>query len=104
MASPTVSWKRGSTFAASVTYTPGAGDPQDLSGVTVLCSVMDHRENRYPLVVSTLPGNLSFNILYPGDTSEWAVGTAALDYKCLENGVVFYSTTARFTIDPQITL
>ncbi len=104
MASPTVSWKRGSTFAASVTYTPGAGDPSDLSGVTVLCSVMDHRETRYPLVVSILPGNLSFNILYTGDTSEWAVGTAALDYKCLENGVVFYSTTARFTIDPQITL
>jgi hypothetical protein len=104
MASPTVSWKRGSTFAASVAYTPGAGDPASLAGVTVECSVMDHREVRYPLIVSILPDNLSFNILYPSDTSEWAAGTAALDYRCLENGVVFYSTTARFTIEPQITL
>jgi hypothetical protein len=104
MASPTVSWKRGSTFAASVSYTPGVGEPATLEGVTVLCSVMDNREARYPLVVSILPDNLSFTIIYPGDTSEWAIGTAALDYRCLENGAVFYSTTARFVIEPQITL
>ena len=104
MASPTVSWKRGSTFAAQVAYTPGAGDPATLDGVTVECSVMDHREVRYPLLVTILPGNLTFNILYVGDTSEWAAGTAALDYRCLEAGIVFYSTTARFVIEPQITL
>ena len=104
MASPTVSWKRGSTFAASVAYTPGAGDPATLEGVTVECSVMDNREVRYPLLVTILPDYLSFNIYYIGETSEWAAGTAALDFRCLEAGVVFYSTTARFTIEPQITL
>lgn len=104
MASPTVSWKRGSTFAASVAYTPGAGDPPTLEGVTVECSVMDHREARHPLLVEIQPDFLSFNILFVGDTSEWSIGTAALDYRCSLGGVVFYSTTARFIIEPQITL
>jgi hypothetical protein len=104
MASPTVSWKRGSTFAATVAYTPGAGETPTLEGVTVECSIMDNREARYPLLVTILPGYLTFDLLYVGDTSEWAVGTAALDFRLSEGGVVFYSTTARFVIDPQITL
>lgn len=104
MASPTVSWKRGSTFAASVAYTPGAGDPPTLDGVIVESSIMDHREARHPLLVTIHEDKLGFDIRYIGDTSEWAVGTAAIDYRCLEAGVVFYSTTARFTIEPQITL
>jgi hypothetical protein len=104
MASPTVTWKRGSTFAAQVTYTPGAGDPATLEGVLVECSVMDHARQRYPLTVTMLPGFLSFNVYFDGDSSDWAVGTAALDYRCTLDNVVFYSTTARFTIEAQITL
>ena len=104
MAAPSISWKRGSTFAASVVYTPGAGDPATLAGVLVECSVMDHNQQRYPLTVTVLAGNTSFDIYYDGDTSEWMTGTAAIDYKLTLDGVVFYSTTARFTIEPQITL
>jgi hypothetical protein len=104
MASPTVSWKRGSTFAASVAYAPGGGDPPTLDGIIVESAVMDHREVRYPLLVTIHEDKLGFDIRFIGDTSEWAVGTAALDFRCLEVGIVFYSTTARFTIEPQITL
>ena len=104
MAAPSISWKRGSTFAATVLYTPGAGEPSDLSGVLVETSVMDHAQKRYPLTVSVHPDNVNFDIIYSGDTSNWAVGTAALDYRLSVGGVVFYSTTARFTIEQQITL
>jgi len=104
MSSPTISWKRGSTFAAQVIYTPGAGDPPTLEGVLVESSVMDHARQRYPLTVSMLPGFLGFNIYFDGDSSDWAAGTAAIDYRCTLDEVVFYSTTARFTIDPQVTL
>ena len=104
MASPTVTWKRGSTFAALVTYTPGAGDPATLEGVLVECSVMDYARQRYPLTIEMLAGNLTFNVYYNGDSSDWTPGTAALDYRCSLGDVVFYSTTARFTIEAQITL
>ena len=104
MASPTISWKRGSTFAAKVTYTPGAGDPETLAGVLIETSVMDNNQQRYPLAVSVLTGDLIFNIYFEGDTSDWATGTAAIDYKMSLNGIVFYSTTSRFIIEPQITL
>jgi len=104
MGSPTVTWKRGSTFAAVVTYTPGAGDPATLEGVIVESSVMDHARQRYPLTIAMLPGFTSFNVYFDGDSSDWTPGTAALDYRCSLGDVVFYSTTARFTIEAQITL
>lgn len=104
MASPTISWKRGSTFAAKVTYTPGAGDPTTLAGVLIETSIMDNNQQRYPLTVSVLPGDLMFNIYYDGDSSDWATGTAAIDYKLTLDGIIFYSTTSRFIIEPQITL
>jgi hypothetical protein len=103
MASPTVSWKRGSTFAASVAYAPGAGNPATLEGITIETSVMDHAQKRYPLTVTLHEDFLGFDIIYDGDSSNWSAGTAAIDYKCIENGIVFYSTTARFIIEPQIT-
>jgi hypothetical protein len=98
-----VSWKRGSTFAVSVVYTPSAGDPANLSGVTVATSVMDNNFNRYPLTVVITSGT-TFTAVYIGDSSDWAAGTAAIDYKCSIAGIVFYSSTSRFTIEPQVTL
>lgn len=103
MASPTVSWKRGSTFAASVVYAPGAGDPSDLDGVTVQSSVMDHAQKRYPLTI-TVTSPTTFDVRFDGDSSAWASGTAAIDYRLSLSDVVFYSTTARFIIDQQVTL
>jgi hypothetical protein len=103
MATTPISWKRGSTFAATVDYTPGAGDPETLAGVTIECSVMDNSQTRYPLTITLLEGDVSFTTLYTGDSSGWAAGTAAIDYKLSNGGVIFYSTTARFVIEPQIT-
>jgi len=104
MASPTISWKRGSTWAASVAYTPGAGDPADLSAVTIECSVMDHQMRRYVLTVTKHNDNMGFDTRFDGDSSNWGPGTAAIDYKLTLSDVVFYSTTARFIIEAQITL
>jgi len=50
-----------------------------------------------------LPGFTSFDIYFDGDSSNWAAGTAAIDYRCTLGDVVFYSTTARFIIEPQVT-
>lgn len=104
MAAPTISWKRGSTFAASVAYTPGAGEPQTLDGILVECAVMDHSQKRYPLAITKHEDKMGFDMIYLGDSSNWAIGTAAIDYRLSMTGTVFYSTTARFTIEQQITL
>ena len=104
MASPTISWKRGSTWAAAVVYTPGAGDPADLSDVTIQSSVMDHMLRRYVLTVTKHDDNMGFDVYFDGDSSDWAPGTAAIDYRLTLGGTVFYSTTARFIVEAQITL
>ncbi|CAB4185078.1 hypothetical protein UFOVP1118_37 [uncultured Caudovirales phage] len=104
MASPTVTWKRGSTFAASVAYVPGLNEPETLDGIGILTSVMDNAQRRHPLTVEVQEDLVTFLCRFDGDSSEWAAGTAAWDFQFSQGGVVYYSTTVRFIIEPQVTL
>lgn len=105
MAAPTIIWKRGQTFVASGPYVPGEGDPVNLSGVTIESEVMDHSRNRHPLAVTIGGDNLTVTLrAEASDTATWDLGTAAIDLRCVKDGVVFASTTIRFVVDLEITL
>ncbi|CAB5217941.1 hypothetical protein UFOVP201_35 [uncultured Caudovirales phage] len=103
MDSPTVVFKRGSTFGSLVTYVPGSGDPANLDDVVIESSVLDRAGKRYVLTIDRDPDNIHFTTTFE-DTADWQTGTAAWDFKCTKNGVLFYSTTVRFIIELQITL
>lgn len=105
MAAPTIIWKRGQTFAASGPYVPGEGDPADLEGVTVESEVQDHAKRRWPLIVSISENNLTVTLYAEASlTAKWDVGTAAIDLRCIKDGIVFSTTTIRFVIEQEITL
>ena len=105
MAAPTIIWKRGQTFAASGPYVPGAGDPADLSGVTIESELQDHSRRRWPLTVVIGEDLLTVTIYAEATlTAQWDVGTAAIDLRCSKDGIVFSTTTVRLVIEPEITL
>jgi hypothetical protein len=105
MAAPTIIWKRGQTFVASGPYVPGAGDPVNLAGVTIESEVMDFSRVRRPLAVTIGQDNLTVTLrAEASDTAEWTVGTAAIDLRCVKDGIVFATTTVRFVVDQEITL
>jgi hypothetical protein len=105
MAAPTIIWKRGQTFAASGPYVPGEGDPVNLSGVTIESEVLDFSRTRRPLAVTIGEDNLTVSLrAEASETADWAVGTAAIDLRCVKDGIVFSTTTVRFVVDQEITL
>lgn len=105
MAAPTIIWKRGQTFTASGPYVPGQGDPSDLSGVTIESEVQDFSRVRHPLAVSIAPDNITVTLsAEASETAKWTVGTAAIDLRCVKDGIVFSTTTVRFVVEQEITL
>jgi hypothetical protein len=105
MAAPTIIWKRGQTFAATGPYVPGAGDPIDLTGVTIESEVQDHSKRRYPLEVTIGEDNLTVTLYSPATTTaQWDIGTAAIDLRCVKDGIVFSTTTVRFVVEQEVTL
>ena len=99
----TVSFKRGTSFAASCTYTPSAGAPANLTGTTVTSSIVDSQYNQYDLTVTIAAGGLTFTAVYPGDSSSWALGLAKWDLRFQYGGTVFYSTTMRIDVIGEVT-
>lgn len=105
MAAPTIIWKRGQTFSASGPYVPGEGDPADLLGVTIESEILDFSRTRRPLAVTIGGDNITVTLRAEAfETAEWATGTAAIDLRCMKDGVVFSTTTVRFVVDQEITL
>jgi len=105
MAAPTIIWKRGQTFNASGPYVPGAGDPPDLTGVTIESEVQDHSRRRFPLGVVIGSDKITVTLSAEASlTAQWDVGTAAIDLRCVKDGIVFSTTTVRFVIEQEVTL
>ena len=73
-------FKRGSTFGANGTYTPGTGAPATLAGAVVTSMLKDNRGNKYTMTVTIAPNNLDFTLAYL-DTSTWAIGMAVIDLR-----------------------
>lgn len=100
--SNTVTFKRGSTYAATITYTPAAGAPANLLSTTVTSDIIDSAGVVYPCLVTMAANGLSF-VLSISDTTGFSLGTARQDVKFATGGVVFYSSTFRLTIIDQVT-
>ena len=104
MSCNTVTFKRGTSFGASVVYTPEAGGLANLIGVTVTSTILDADRNEFELVTVVAGNGLSFTATYAGDTGDWAVGTARWDIKFSNAGSIFYSDTMRIDVIGQVTV
>jgi hypothetical protein len=100
--SSTVTFKRGSTYAATVTYNPAAGAPANLLSTTVTSDIIDAVGVVYPCTITMALNGLSFTMSL-SDTSGFALGTARQDVKFATGGVVFYSSTFRLSVIDQVT-
>ena len=100
--SSTVTFKRGSTYAATVTYTPAAGAPANLLTTTVTSDIIDAGGTVYPCTITMAVDGLSF-VIRLDDTTGFALGTARQDVKFIYGGVTFYSSTFRLTVIDQVT-
>lgn len=95
--------KRGTTFNATVTYTPETGWPTNLLGYQVLSTVMDSRNQRHVLNVTVAVDGLSFVCNYP-NTSDWHIGTANWDVIWTNGTVSFGSDIQQLNVINNITL
>ncbi len=101
--STSVTFKRGTTFAGTVTYTPEAGGPANLLSTTVTSNIIDAGNNTYPCTITMAGNGLSFVASY-SPTSAWTIGSARWDIKFAYGTTVFYSETMRLNIIDQVTV
>jgi len=73
--STSVTFKRGTTFAGTVTYTPAQGGPANLLTTTVTSDIIDSSDNTYPCTITKAGDGLSFVASVP-DTTKWTLGNA----------------------------
>ena len=102
--SNSVTFKRGTTYSATVTYTPAAGGPANLLTTTVTTDIIDAGGTVYPCTVTVAVDGLSFVATLPAlTTAGFALGNARSDIKFVYGGVTFYSETFRLAIIDQVT-
>lgn len=89
------------TFSVTYAYTPGAGDPANLSTITVTSGLRDSNRGYHPLTVTKAVDNLSFTLT--SDTSDWAAGQAIYDVKLQTGGVIWFFPKTLVTIAEGIT-
>lgn len=100
--STSVTFKRGTTFAATCTYTPATGGPANLLTTTVSSDIIDASGSTYPTTITMAGNGLSFVAAYD-PTEAWTLGGARWDVKFATAGVVYYSDTMRLNIIDQVT-
>lgn len=100
--STSVTFKRGTTFAGTVTYTPETGGPANLLTTTVTSSIIDYANNTYPCTITMAVDGLSFVASVP-DTTKWTLGNARWDIKFAYSTTIFYSETMRLNVIDQVT-
>lgn len=102
--SNTVTFKRGTTYSATVTYTPAVGGPANLLTTTVTSDIIDSAGVIYPCTITMAINGLSFVASLPASTTaNFSLGTARSDIKFVYGGTVFYSETFRLTVIDQVT-
>ncbi len=102
--SNSVTFKRGTTYSATVTYTPAAGGPANLLTTTVTTDIIDAGGTVYPCTITMAGNGLSFVATLPSATTAgFALGNARSDIKFVYGGVTFYSETFRLAIIDQVT-
>ena len=102
MASQIITWKRASTFGATVTYTPDTGWPANLDDVTVTSDIRDSNRKIYSLTV-VKTSSTTFNVTY-SSTQDWALGSGYWDIRFESGGTVFFSDTVVINIIDNVTI
>ena len=95
-------FKRGTTLAATVTYTPAQGGPANLLNTTIDSDIQTSNGSFFGTTITKANDGLSFTIRY-NDTATWSLGTARWDIKFTDAGVTWYSETLRLTVIEQVT-
>jgi hypothetical protein len=102
--STTVTFKRGTTYSATVTYTPAAGGPANLLTTTVTSDIIDSGGMVYPCTITMAVNGLSFVASLPASsTADFSLGSARSDIKFVYSGTTFFSETFRLTVIDQVT-
>ena len=102
--SNTVTFKRGTTYSGTVTYTPAAGGPANLLTTTVTSDIIDSSGASYSCTITMAVNGLSFVASLPASTTaNFSLGTARSDIKFVYGGTTFFSDTFRLTVIDQVT-
>ena len=102
--SNTVTFKRGTTYSGTVTYTPAAGGPANLLTTTVTSDIIDAAGVVYPCTITMAINGLSVVTSLPASTTAgFSLGSARSDIKFVYGGTTFFSDTFRLTVIDQVT-
>jgi len=103
MATTTI-FSRGDSFSCTWTWVPGAGEPANLLGTIITSTIRDYCGGEYDMVVTLAANGLSFTTIFPGDTSDWALGLASWDIRFQFAGSpVTHSNIFRVKVEETIT-
>jgi hypothetical protein len=102
--SNTAIFSRGDSFSSEWTWVPGAGEPVDLIGTTILSTLRDRSGKEYDMTINLAIDGLTYTAQYIGDTSDWALGLASWDFRMtFPGGPVTHSTIFRVQVQETIT-
>jgi hypothetical protein len=102
--STTVTFKRGTTYSATVTYTPAVGGPANLLTTTVTSDIIDSGGTVYPCTITMAVNGLSFVASLPASSTEgFSLGNARSDIKFVYGGTTLFSDTFRLSVIDQVT-
>jgi len=92
-------FKRGATFAPTITYTPQEGGLATLVGATITSRIKDKSKQTAVSLVPTIAADgLSFTLAAQGSTRGWTPGMKSWDIKVSIGDVVFYTNTVIFEV------
>jgi len=99
-----IAFKRGSSFAPRVGYTPGPGGPATLTGMDIASDVRTPNGAAVAsLEIAIAADGLSFTATAAEGTVTWPEGPVHWDIKFVLDGIVFYSETVSIDIQRAVT-
>lgn len=99
-----IAFKRGSSFAPRVGYTPGPGGPATLADMDIASEVRTPRGGPVAsLEIAKAPDGLSFTATAADGTATWPEGPVHWDIKFTYADIVFYSETVSIEILREVT-
>lgn len=100
----TITFKRGTSFGANVSYTPSEGQPADLSGFAISSEVRTPAGSLVAtLAVTMAPDAMGFHVAAPEGTATWPLGKLAWDLRFERDGAVAFSETVGLELTREVT-
>jgi hypothetical protein len=100
-----IAFKRGTSFSAHAAYTPVAGQPVNLAGLTVASQVRTQTGELVATLTVALDGdNLGFTASAPAGTGAWPLAVLVWDMKIFNGAAVSYTETVRIVVQQEVTV